>query len=184
MKFEQVLKIYWTKGFLFGGKVLPFNSDWRRFGNQIKGFNYFNKLKIIKRFELTYLYYNPKGTLQNMDKESRRTLNRIFSQMGSINFQVTELNRLNVIRLFLIKTFRGKAQAFGKPSRGQRTWSNAWTAYLYNKDLRLFIGNMQRQLNKDKKEEKINYKLIKKKLQQGKNEGQSKKILKKKDLWF
>lgn len=104
--------------------------------------------------------------------------------MGSINFQVTELNRLNVIRLFLIKTFRGKAQAFGKPSRGQRTWSNAWTAYLYNKDLRVFIGNMQRQLNKDKKEEKINYKVIKKKLQKGKSDGQSKKLLKKKDLWF
>jgi hypothetical protein len=41
---------------------------------------------------------------------------------------------------------------------------------------------MQRQLNKDKKEEKINYKVIKKKLQKGKSDGQSKKLLKKKDL--
>ena len=162
--------------------MLSFDSDWRRFGNQIKGFNLFNKLKIIRRFELTHLYYNPKATLGELDKESRRSLNRIFSQMGSINFQVTELNRLNVIRLFLIKSFRGKAQAFGKPSRGQRTWSNAWTAYLYNKDLRTFIGNVQRQLNKDKKEEKINYKFIKKKIQKGRNEGQPKKVLKKKDL--
>ena len=87
----------------------------------MKGFNLLNKLKIIRRFELTFLYYNPKGTLTSLDKESRRALNRIFSQMGSINFQVTELNRLNIIRLFLIKSFRGKAQAFGKPSRGQRT---------------------------------------------------------------
>ena len=87
----------------------------------MKGFNLTNKLKIIRRFELTHLYYHSKGTLAILDKESKRALNRIFSQMGSINFQVTELTRLNIIRLFLIKSFRGKAQAFGKPSRGQRT---------------------------------------------------------------
>ena len=45
--------------------------------------------------------------------------------MNSLYLQVTELNKLNVVRLFLIKSFKGKAQAVGKPSRGQRTWSNA-----------------------------------------------------------
>lgn len=164
--------------------MLPFNVDWRRFGNQVKGFNLTNKLKIIRRFELTHLYYNSKGTLAILDKESKRALNRLFSQMGSINFQVTELTRLNIIRLFLIKSFRGKAQAFGKPSRGQRTWSNAWTAYLYNKDLRVFINNMQRQLNKHKKEEKINYKLLKKRTSQLKTDNKLLKKINKNDLWF
>jgi ribosomal protein S13 len=67
------------------------------------------------------LYYNPRGSLIELDDDQRLSLNRIFSKMNSLYSQVTELNRLNIIRLFLIKSFRGKAQAFGKPSRGQRT---------------------------------------------------------------
>jgi len=109
-------------------------------------------------------------------------MNRIFSQMASINYQVNELTQLNIIRLFLIKSFRGKAQAFGKPSRGQRTWSNGWTAYNYNKGLRTFISTTQRQLNKDKKEEKINYKVLKKKLKRSNVDGQQKKVKKKSSM--
>lgn len=184
MKFEQVLQIYWTKGFLFGGKVLPFNVDWRRLGGQVKGLGMYNKLKLIRRFELHDLYGDPRETFQRTDKETRKSINRIFSQMSSINYQINELTQLNVIRLFLIKSFRGKAQAFGKPSRGQRTWSNAWTAYLYNKDLRTFIATTQRQLNKDKKEEKINYKILKKKVKRPNQDNQQKKLLKKNSIWF
>jgi len=68
---------------------------------------------------------NPKLTFITLDKEVLRSLNRVLSQMSSVNYQVYDINRLNLIRLFLIKSFRGKAQAFGKPARGQRTWSNA-----------------------------------------------------------
>jgi len=184
LKFEQVLQIYWTKGFLYGGRVLPFNLNWFRLNPFTKGLGFSNKIKMIKRFELSELFYNNKGTLGIMDKEARKSLNRIFSQMASINYQVYDLNRLNIVRLYLIKSYRGKAQAYGKPSRGQRTWSNAWTSYLYNKDLRLFIATIQKQLNKDKKEEKINYKLLKKKTQKTHNEGRVKKNLKKRNVWF
>lgn len=184
MKFEQVLQIYWTKGFLFGGKVLPFNVDWRRLGGQVQGLGMYNKLKLIRRFELHDLHGDPRETFHRTDKETRKSINRIFSQMSSINYQINELTQLNVIRLFLIKSFRGKAQAFGKPSRGQRTWSNAWTAYLYNKDLRTFIATTQRQLNKDKKEEKINYKILKKKVKRPNQDSQQKKIQKKNSIWF
>jgi hypothetical protein len=59
----------------------------------------------------------------------------------------------------------------GKPSRGQRTWSNAWTAYHYNKVIRNFVVTTQRILNKDKKEEKVNYKLIKKTIKKSSKEG-------------
>lgn len=86
-----------------------------------KGLGFSNKIKMIKRFELSELLYNNKGTLGIMDKEARKSLNRIFSQMASINYQVHDLNRLNIVRLYLIKSYRGKAQAYGKPSRGQRT---------------------------------------------------------------
>ena len=184
MKFEQVLQIYWTKGFLFGGKVLPFDTNWRRLDNQIYGFGLSNKIKLLKRFELTSLYYNPKGTFKETDKETRKSINRVFSQMTSINYQLNELNKFNIVRLFLIKTFRGKAQAFGKPSRGQRTWSNAWTSYLYNKELRVFIAQVQAKLNKNKKEEKINYKLLKKKTQNQSSDSGSKSIKVKRSVWF
>lgn len=52
-------------------------------------------------------------------------LNIILSQVNSVNNKVDELKRLNIIRLFLIKSYRGRSHALGKPVRGQRTWSNA-----------------------------------------------------------
>jgi ribosomal protein S13 len=35
--------------------------------------------------------------------------------------QITDLKKLNIIRLYLIKSYRGKAHAIGKPVKGQRT---------------------------------------------------------------
>lgn len=178
------MQIYWTKGFLYGGKVLPFNINLGWLTPQIKGLGFYSKLRIIRRFELTSTFYDPKNTLAVLDKESRKSLNRIFSQMASVNYQINEVTRVNIIRLFLIKSFRGKAQAFGKPSRGQRTWSNAWTSYLYNKELRVFIAVVQRQINQNKKEEKINYKLLKKKTLHNNNDLKPKKEKKKRSSWF
>ena len=48
-------------------------------------------------------------------------MNIILSQITSVNHQVSEVHHYNLIRLYLIKSYRGKAQAMGKPSRGQRT---------------------------------------------------------------
>jgi ribosomal protein S13 len=52
-------------------------------------------------------------------------INIIYSQINSVNNQLTELTRLNIIRLYLIKSYKGRSHALGKPVRGQRTWSNA-----------------------------------------------------------
>lgn len=49
------------------------------------------------------------------------SLNLIFSKITNINGQESELKRGNLIRLYLIKTTRGRSHALGKPSRGQRT---------------------------------------------------------------
>jgi hypothetical protein len=110
-------------------------------------------------------------------------MNIILSQMTSVNHQISEIHHFNLIRLYLIKSYRGKAQAMGKPSRGQRTWSNAWTAYNYNKVIRNFIVIIQRNLNKDKKVEKINYKVLKKKLKKSTKPKVAKQP-KKKNAWF
>jgi ribosomal protein S13 len=54
-------------------------------------------------------------------KETLRSFNLILAQVGNINKPVSELTRLNLIRLYLIKTFRGRGHSLGKPIRGQRT---------------------------------------------------------------
>jgi len=163
LKFEQVLQIYWSKGFLYNGRVVSFQSNLKSFCSEVGGINLATKIQILKRFELNLLYNNYLKLFSYYDKDLRKSINILLSQISSVNNQVYEINRFNLIRLYLIKSYRGKAQALGKPSRGQRTWSNAWTSYHYNKTIRNFITNIQKNLNKNKKEEQINYKVIKKK---------------------
>ena len=74
-----------------------------------------------KRFELGYFKYKPDNNLSSLSMDDRRVLNMYFARASSVNNDVSDLLRYNFIRLYLIKTFRGKAQALGKPSRGQRT---------------------------------------------------------------
>lgn len=91
------------------------------------------------------------------------SLNLTFSQVSSVNNSVDELKKFNILRLYLIKCYRGKCHALGKPVRGQRTWSNSWNSYKVNKILRSFINETKKKIMKNKKEEKINYKLLSKK---------------------
>ena len=86
-----------------------------------------------------------------------------FARASSVNNDVSDLLRYNFIRLYLIKTFRGKAQALGKPSRGQRTWSNARTARKMGTPLKSFVGEMRKVYGKKKTIESKNKKIIKKK---------------------
>jgi len=184
LKFEQVLQIYWSKGFLYGGRVVSFQTNFRTFCHEVGGLGRTTKTQILKRFELNALYYNHSASFNDSDKETKKAINILLSQITSINNQISEIHQLNLIRLYLIKSHRGKSQALGQPSRGQRTWSNAWTAYYYNKTIRNFIITIQRTLNKNKKEEKINFKVVKRKLKKSKKEGVIKKTVKKSNDWF
>lgn len=78
-------------------------------------------MKLLKRFELNLLYVNPFNTFLDYDKEVRKLINVLLSQITSVNNQISEIQKYNLIRLYLTKTYRGRAQALGKPSRGQRT---------------------------------------------------------------
>jgi ribosomal protein S13 len=184
VKFEQVLQIYWTKGFLVGGKVLSFGINTYSLRQSIPGMGNFHLNLLLKRFDLNILLRDKKLPLSYLSKDTRRSINRILSQVFSINYNIMDVNRLNVIRLFLIKSYRGKAHALGKPSRGQRTWSNAWTAYSNNKTLRTFLAECQKKLALEKKEEKINYKVLKKLTSRPKTDRKVQKIIKKKNTWF
>jgi hypothetical protein len=68
-----------------------------------------------------------------------------------------------MIRLYLTKTTRGRSHALGKPSRGQRTWSNAWNAYKLGNPTRDFISSYQKILQKERKEVKRDFKKVAKK---------------------
>ena len=48
-------------------------------------------------------------------------LNHYYSQVSSVNNTIFDLQKLNIIRLYLIKSYRGKCHALGKPVNGQRT---------------------------------------------------------------
>jgi len=184
LKFEQVLQIYWSKGFLYSGRIVPFQSNVYSFCNEVGGLGLITKTKILKRFELNLLYNNHFSTFLEYDKDTRKLINILLSQITSVNNQISEIQKYNLIRLYLTKTYRGRAQALGKPSRGQRTWSNAWTSYYYNKTLRMFINTIQKNLNQNKKDEQINYKVVQKKTRKSTRSQNTNKNTTKIQTWF
>ena len=52
----------------------------------------------------------------------------------------------NIFMLDLINSYRGLRHAFGLPVRGQRTWTNAWSAYRSNLALRQFKIKISKRL--------------------------------------
>ena len=164
MKFEHLLKVYWSKNFLYGGKVLSFNTSLKSFFKNLKGLSAIGKKNFAKRFELNVHIKNNNESLGKLDLDSKKIINMHLARLTSINNSISELVKYNLIRLYLLKTFRGRAQAIGKPSRGQRTWSNSWNAYKCNRTLRLFISQIKKIAGVKKLPEKINFKQIKKKI--------------------
>lgn len=184
MKFEQVLQIYWSKGFLYSGRVIPFTTDLSSFCSGIGGIGLATKLQIVRRFELNLLYNDYFSSFSEYDKDVRKFINILLSQINSVNNQLAEVDRYSLLRLYLIKSYRGKAQALGKPSRGQRTWSNGWTAFNYNRTIRQFVSTMQKNLNKNKKETQINFKVLQKKVKKSSKRAVIKKSKTKTTSWF
>lgn len=85
--------------------------------------------RFIQRFEMTKAIRDRELTLEEYQERTHRVINAplniMFSQIHTVNNRRSDLYRLNIIRLYLIKSFRGRCHALGKPVRGQRTWSNA-----------------------------------------------------------
>jgi hypothetical protein len=55
---------------------------------------------------------------------------------------------------------------------------------LYNKSLRIYITNVQREINRNKKVERIDYKKLKKKFARSANADKPKEPKKERNLWF
>ena len=185
MKFEQVLHLYWTNHFLFNGRINNFNVTLYNLFKNVGGLQKTTKYAFIFRFELTTFLQNSKKPLNVYPRAILRAINILLSQLSTVNNQITEITKLSIVRLYLLKTFRGRAQAIGKPSHGQRTWSNAWSAYNSNRILRDFISTMQKILKKNYKEEKVDYRRLARKYKKKNLQDVSAKKAKKLTMhWF
>lgn len=188
MKFEHILQIYWTKGYFFGGKLFYFNQTIKELFENTPGLGTNSQHKFARRFELTYhnRRYKTRDLIDCQEynhKPIGRPVNILFSQIHTVNNRIHELHKLSVIRLYLIKSYRGRCHALGKPVRGQRTWSNAWSSYNNNKVLRGFISDTKRLIKQSSREEKINFKVVKKKYA-SKKKRKNNTPKKKKLMWF
>ena len=163
MNFEQVLRIYWTKGIFYNAKPHTFDITFRYLFTDTGGFNWALRNIFKYRFELKMLKKSTEYSLSDFDPSIAFALNVLFSKISNINSQESELIRANFIRLYLIKSTRGRSHALGKPSRGQRTWSNAWNAFKMSNPTKEFISSYQKFLQKNKKEVKKDYKKLEKK---------------------
>merc|ERR1712166_594345 len=97
------------------------------------------------------------------------SLKLLFNNVGGIqtSFKNILVKRFEMYQTLLnsktLLPFRGRGHSLGKPIRGQRTWSNAWTAYSSNRILKTYISETQYLKTKDVREEKIDYKKLKRK---------------------
>lgn len=184
MKFEHVLRIYWSKGFLYNGILTPFNTPLLFLFSESGTFNTSARKVLTERFEVYSLLTDRYLDFSSSEGGTLNALNTFLSQFSSVNNRLKPLRRLIFIRLYLIKTARGRSHALGKPSRGQRSWSNAWTAYNSNRTTRSFIADFQRTLDKEKKIVKINYKLVQKRVKKSTNHLRLVTKQVKTDSWF
>ena len=140
------------------------------------------KVLLIKRFELTtlssYLLNNIFLTLyfKNYNKNFVKTLNIIFSQINNVNIPLKELKKINILRKYLIKSYKGYCHFIGKPVRGQRTWSNGWSSFKSNNVLRDFISKLRyiKSLSKTNSSTQVDFRSIKKRYTLGTNNSKNK----------
>ena len=105
----------------YNSKLHSFDVTFRSLFQDTKSFNWALRRLLVSRFESLQLKRSTHYSLSDFELPMVGVLNVIFSQITNINGIESELHRSNAIRLYLIKTTRGRSHALGKPSRGQRT---------------------------------------------------------------
>jgi ribosomal protein S13 len=83
------------------------------------------KLGITNRLELISTVDLNLTLVTNFKKKYKveilHFLNHYYSQVNSVNNTYLDLQQFNIIRLYLIKSYKGKCHSIGKPVNGQRT---------------------------------------------------------------
>ncbi len=100
--------------------------------NTLYGFGVSHMIYFSQKFEKhnKHLYKNFKKNYKFFNKK----IYKIFPTPIALYKKHT----LNVYVLDMIQSYKGVRHARGLPCRGQRTWTNAWTAYRTNTTLRVF----------------------------------------------
>ena len=78
MKFEHLLKIYWSKGLFYNGKLYKFDWTLNSMFKNLSGLSNNTKFNFIKRFELTFRINNKiKKNLifLNINNEKKKIIN-------------------------------------------------------------------------------------------------------------
>lgn len=159
MKFEKLLQVYWLKGFLYGGEVTPFEVRLNKVSKDLPGFAEHSMAVIHRRLELSVERISNPLFSEFPDVELR-TMNVLLSHVASVNISLLDYEQKATIRYYLIKTYRGRCQALGKPSRGQRTWSNASTAFRTGNHIKTYISHFKKTHIKVEVSKKINYRVV------------------------
>ena len=130
MKSEKLIYLLWTRYFLIHGLFLNCLTNIFILFKSVSGLNLYFKMKVWNRLELIATKKSISIGINVLTKVEQFVVNRLLFNYSSINHSYKLILKLHAVRLFLIKNYRGKAQFLGKPSKGQRTWSNAKTAKL------------------------------------------------------
>lgn len=162
MKFDRLMSIYWSKGLYYNKRLVEYSLTFQNFFITIQGLSKFTKINFLKKFELNLKLVN--FFFLNWKNNKNKIINTYVSSIVYSSSILSELRKYSLIRIYLIKTYKGRAQALGKPSRGQRTWSNAWTAFNYNLELRKFIIYVNKSRQTKTIIKKINYKILARKI--------------------
>ncbi len=102
------------------------------FKKTLYGFGETQAIFFSKKFEkhIKYNYYN--------FKKNYKFFNKKIYNMFPVPIALQKKHTLNVYVLDMIQSYKGVRHSRGLPCRGQRTWTNAWTAYRTNTTLRVF----------------------------------------------
>jgi len=132
------LKIYWARFFLFGGSTTSFDLTFHRLIQQSSGLGRFVFFQFCQRFEwrekfsFTVRQFKKRTLKEKLDKPFLQVINYYLSSCLSINDTLRNMTNLGLLRLYLIRSYRGRAYLLRKPSHGQRTRSNARSAKIHN----------------------------------------------------
>jgi len=124
------LNIYYRfteqKVFFLNGQLFYFSLTFNDLITEVESVGFRFRQLLVKRFEFTFFNKTQKFTAINAVQQTSVKslivpLNLILSQITSVNTTPSAVSRLRIIKLYLVKTYRGRCHAIGKPVSGQRT---------------------------------------------------------------
>nr|YP_740808.1 ribosomal protein S13 [Tetrahymena pigmentosa]ABI51717.1 ribosomal protein S13 [Tetrahymena pigmentosa] len=119
--------------FQLNGYIFSKDTNFYSTKNKIYGWNNFTYKIIYDRFEK--FYSNNLISYKDSEwKKFKSIILKFFPKSRSIKNRVD----CNIFFLDFLNTYRGLRHSKGLPVRGQRTWTNAWSTYRSNLNLRKF----------------------------------------------